>query len=285
MTRAVNEDIEEPQARRAGWSHDWQPRWSHEPGRKPLRPVPCSWQATTAAPSPPPRTRRTVHPERHRAHRRVRAPIMNEKPLETPTSPTTQALLADPGQRLDPMSTDHTASSRSRTPRPTTPMWPAEVCTTRCWTPSTSSTRWLRHSRAATPRDSWPTSHCRLRRSCESATFSGKCPPRPTSASNETCSTSNIAFILNWPRRRASRAGGCRSESCSRLGVAAGDQQSRRPSLAVGGEVDLAGHPASGAADRVVTRLGIAAAHEGIRVTRSSPLCPEPGARRADAPG
>ena len=47
MTRAVNEDIEEPQARRAGWSHDWQPRWSHEPGREPLRPVPYSWQATT----------------------------------------------------------------------------------------------------------------------------------------------------------------------------------------------------------------------------------------------
>ena len=27
----------DPPARRAGWSHDWQTRWSHEPGRKPLR--------------------------------------------------------------------------------------------------------------------------------------------------------------------------------------------------------------------------------------------------------
>src|SRR6266540_1029691 len=46
MTRRVNERIEDPPARRAGWSHDWQSRWSHEVGRKPLRPVPCSWQAT-----------------------------------------------------------------------------------------------------------------------------------------------------------------------------------------------------------------------------------------------
>ena len=31
----VNEDIEDLSARRAGWSHDWQSRWSHEVGRKP----------------------------------------------------------------------------------------------------------------------------------------------------------------------------------------------------------------------------------------------------------
>lgn len=46
MTRAVKEQAEDPPARRAGWSHDWQPRWSHEAGRKPLSAVPCSWQAT-----------------------------------------------------------------------------------------------------------------------------------------------------------------------------------------------------------------------------------------------
>ena len=45
-TWRVNEHTEEPSARRAGWSHDWQPRWSHGLGRKPLRAVPCSWQAT-----------------------------------------------------------------------------------------------------------------------------------------------------------------------------------------------------------------------------------------------
>ena len=33
--------------RRAGWSHNWQSRWSHELGRKPLSTVPCSWQVTT----------------------------------------------------------------------------------------------------------------------------------------------------------------------------------------------------------------------------------------------
>ena len=32
-----------------GWSNDWQSRWSHEAGRKPLRAVPCSWQATCGA--------------------------------------------------------------------------------------------------------------------------------------------------------------------------------------------------------------------------------------------
>jgi len=46
LTRRANEDIDEPPARRAGWSHDWQTRWSHEAGRKPLRAVPRSWQAT-----------------------------------------------------------------------------------------------------------------------------------------------------------------------------------------------------------------------------------------------
>ncbi len=51
MTRAVNESIDDPTARRAGWSHDWQPRWSQEAGRKPLSAVPCSWQATTCAAS------------------------------------------------------------------------------------------------------------------------------------------------------------------------------------------------------------------------------------------
>ena len=57
-------------------------------------------------------------------------------------------------------------------------------------------------------------------------------------------------------------------------GVAAGEHQPQRAAFAVGGEVDLAGHTASGAADRMVKRLGIAAANEGIRVVRSSPLCP-----------
>src|SRR4051794_34930741 len=46
MTWAVNEQILDPPARRAGWSHDWQNRWSHEAGRKPPTAVPCSWQAT-----------------------------------------------------------------------------------------------------------------------------------------------------------------------------------------------------------------------------------------------
>lgn len=49
MTRAVNEQTEDPPARRAGWSHNWQNRWSHEPGRKPPTAVPCSWQATLGA--------------------------------------------------------------------------------------------------------------------------------------------------------------------------------------------------------------------------------------------
>jgi putative transposase len=47
-TWRVNERTQDPPTRRAGWSHDWQSRWSHEPGRKPVRPVPCSWQATFA---------------------------------------------------------------------------------------------------------------------------------------------------------------------------------------------------------------------------------------------
>ena len=46
-TWRVNEQTEEPSTRRAGWSHNWQSRWSHEVGRKPLRAVPCSWQATS----------------------------------------------------------------------------------------------------------------------------------------------------------------------------------------------------------------------------------------------
>src|SRR3954452_18811546 len=46
MTWAVNEQIPDPPARRAGWSHDWQNRWYHEAGRKPPTAVPCSWQAT-----------------------------------------------------------------------------------------------------------------------------------------------------------------------------------------------------------------------------------------------
>jgi hypothetical protein len=45
-TWRVNEQTKDPTARRAGWSHDWQSRWSHEAGRKPLRAVPCSWQPT-----------------------------------------------------------------------------------------------------------------------------------------------------------------------------------------------------------------------------------------------
>src|SRR4051794_29370399 len=49
MTWAVNEQILDPPARRAGWSHDWQNRWSHEAGRKPPTAVPCSWQATPSA--------------------------------------------------------------------------------------------------------------------------------------------------------------------------------------------------------------------------------------------
>ena len=46
-TRRSNELTQDPPARHAGWSHDWQSKWSHEPGRKPATPVPCSWQATT----------------------------------------------------------------------------------------------------------------------------------------------------------------------------------------------------------------------------------------------
>src|SRR6266542_65995 len=53
MTRAVNERTKDNPARRAGWSHDWQPRWSHEAGRKPVSPVPCSWQATIRYLRPP----------------------------------------------------------------------------------------------------------------------------------------------------------------------------------------------------------------------------------------
>ena len=45
-TRRSNEPTQDPPARHAGWSHDWQSKWSHEPGRKPATPVPCSWQAT-----------------------------------------------------------------------------------------------------------------------------------------------------------------------------------------------------------------------------------------------
>ena len=45
MTWRVNEQTAQPSARRAG-SHNWQSRWSHKLGRKPLRAVPCSWQAT-----------------------------------------------------------------------------------------------------------------------------------------------------------------------------------------------------------------------------------------------
>ena len=41
-----NEQTEDPSTRRAGWSHNWQSRLSHELGRKPLSTVPCSWQAT-----------------------------------------------------------------------------------------------------------------------------------------------------------------------------------------------------------------------------------------------
>ena len=47
-TRRSNEPTQDPPARHAGWSHDWQSKWSHEPGRKPATPVPCSWQATGA---------------------------------------------------------------------------------------------------------------------------------------------------------------------------------------------------------------------------------------------
>jgi hypothetical protein len=46
MTRGVNEPKQDLPGRRAGWSHDWQSRWSHEPGRKPREAVPCSWPAT-----------------------------------------------------------------------------------------------------------------------------------------------------------------------------------------------------------------------------------------------
>src|SRR3954453_23435753 len=46
MAWAVNERVPSPSDRRAGWSHDWQNRWSHEAGRKPPTAVPCSWQAT-----------------------------------------------------------------------------------------------------------------------------------------------------------------------------------------------------------------------------------------------
>ena len=48
-TRRSNEPTQDPPARHAGWSHDWQSKWSHEPGRKPATPVPCSWQATIRA--------------------------------------------------------------------------------------------------------------------------------------------------------------------------------------------------------------------------------------------
>lgn len=36
-------------ARRAGWSHDWLHRWSHEGGKKRATTVPCSWQVTRTA--------------------------------------------------------------------------------------------------------------------------------------------------------------------------------------------------------------------------------------------
>ena len=55
-TWRVNERTQGPPARRAGWSHDWQSRWSHEAGRKPLRAVPCSWQATPGLLRSPPRS-------------------------------------------------------------------------------------------------------------------------------------------------------------------------------------------------------------------------------------
>lgn len=49
-TWAVNEQTQDPPARRAGRSHDWQTRWSHERGRRPPTTVPSSWQATSRRP-------------------------------------------------------------------------------------------------------------------------------------------------------------------------------------------------------------------------------------------
>ncbi|MHB1173477.1 MAG: cytochrome ubiquinol oxidase subunit I, partial [Lacisediminihabitans sp.] len=46
LTRRSNGRTEDSPVRRAGWSHDWQSRWSHEGGRKPATPVPCLWRAT-----------------------------------------------------------------------------------------------------------------------------------------------------------------------------------------------------------------------------------------------
>jgi hypothetical protein len=55
-------------------------------------------------------------------------------------------------------------------------------------------------------------------------------------------------------------------------GVPAGEHQPQWPAVAVGGEVDLAGHTAAGAADRVIRRLWIAAAMTRIRAIRAM-LC------------
>lgn len=41
------EALRDPPTWRAEWAHDRQARGSHEPSRRPLRAVPCSWQATT----------------------------------------------------------------------------------------------------------------------------------------------------------------------------------------------------------------------------------------------
>ena len=46
--RRSNEQPEDYRRDAPGWSHDWQSRRSHQPGRNPFRPVPWSWQATAA---------------------------------------------------------------------------------------------------------------------------------------------------------------------------------------------------------------------------------------------
>lgn len=59
-TSRSNARAEKPTGGRAGWAHHWQSRWSQEPGRKPLKAVPCSWQATVEHFPPDPSTCSTL---------------------------------------------------------------------------------------------------------------------------------------------------------------------------------------------------------------------------------
>ena len=94
-TRRSNEPSRNQPDRHAEWSHDWQPRWSHESGRKPPTTVPSSWQATrsdslapSTAPSKtssPPRTGTPGTEPRETGFRTESLATCCGKPKEDPT--------------------------------------------------------------------------------------------------------------------------------------------------------------------------------------------------------